>query len=195
MKKGLLSIQILVVFIVISFIALISTAALYRYSKDTAVKDINLVNSQVNRMNLQLDIKQIYAEDGLDETLENFFFLVSAQSGSDAIVAKNIVFVVDDVTSSTEVTYDGTVDCDNSTSLSLKPLTFGVQHLKSTDSSSIAVGDLVLLCFNLNKSYSFDDYLKFSISILDSRVQTIERELPSTIQNKRIYIYEKHFDK
>ncbi len=197
-KRAEMGIGTLIIFIAMILVAAIAAGVLLQTANTLQSKA--LLTGERTRTQVSTSARAIllYAENGTDSYLDDFFLKMKLAAGSDAIAFADTLIEFDTNNQSGDLEFAGTTalcersgagfSFDSATGLG----TYSVEYLVQGSSYKLGYlqrGDVVKICFPAPRGIGVDEDISISVIPKVGHVLTIETATPDIISQFREYIF------
>ena len=181
----------LIIFIAMVLVAAIAAAVLVSTTGTLQNKALATGKDTKTEVGTSLNVLQVYAEDGTDQSLEEFTQTIKLNAGSDAIRFSDLLLTLNLNNESSDFTYDSAVDCSN-TSTTTAGGDYGITYsIQGTNYKSgyLNKGDVVKICFESSRGVAESESIRLALIPKVGTPNVVEANLPDLMVNKRVEIF------
>jgi flagellin-like protein len=191
-KKGEMGIGTLVLFIAMILVAAIAAGVLIQTATNLQSKALETGSRSTRQVSTALSTILLYGEDagvGSIGDVEALFQNVKLVAGSEEIKLNDTLISVDLSNVSSDLTYDDTDNCNDTTIAAGK---YAVTYLKNGTNNRdgyIVTGDVLQFCYALPRSVAEDEMIRVNIVPKVGSVMTTKVTTPPVMITSRVFLY------
>jgi len=183
-KKGEMGMGTLIVFIALVLVAAVAASVLVTTTGSLQNKALATGKETKREVGTSINVVQIYAENGTNQNLTEFYYTMKLNSGSDSIKFEDVLFTVELNNQTADFTYNSSVNCtigsseNHSLGATLPGGTYGIEYsMQGTNFKSgyANKGDVVKIAMPSKK---------IDIEALKSKAIQIRKEILEVYQTK-----------
>ncbi len=189
MRKGLMGIGMLIIFIAVIVVSAVAAAVLIGAGGSLEQRSVATMKGTEQEVASGLNIFSIVGSDGSDDgKVENLEMLVRLRPGSDPINLNTTVITIDGRISFQNLIYD-----DSGATAASSSGMYAVFYLRRGGSSAltgyVSAGDSAVINISLTDSIGPDEKLIIQIIPSQGNVRRIGFQTPSVLIEKRIFLF------
>ena len=189
-KKAEMGMGTLIIFIAMVLVAAIAAAVLISTTGSLQNKALATGKDVRQEVGTSLNIIQVYAEDGSDQYIEEFYQSMKLNSGSDPLRFADLLLSMNLNNQTQDYKYDSNIDCTNTSSTNTT--NYGVVYsIEGTNYKSgyLTKGDVAKLCFEAPRAISEGESVELIMVPKIGTPRVVEAYSPGLMVNKRVEIF------
>jgi archaeal flagellin FlaB len=189
-KKAEMGMGTLIIFIAMILVAAVAAAVLITTTGSLQNKALDTGRSTTQEVGTSLQVMEIYAEDGTDTTLEEYYVTMKLSAGSDPIRFSDLLMTFSLSNVSTDLEYDVAVNCsdDSTTDDTSYGITYSITGPDYRE-GYLTRGDVVRLCFESPREVGESELMRLSVIPKVGNSVLIETTTPDLILRTREVLY------
>jgi archaellin len=189
MKRGLLGIEMLILFIAVIVVSAVSAAVLIGATGSLEQRSVATVKGTEAEVASGITIYSIVGSDGsVDGTINNLEMLIRIKPGSDPINLNTTLLTIDTRTQFQNLVYDAT-----GLGSATQSGTYAVYYLRRGGSASlpgyVAVGDSAVINVTLENHIGHDERVIIQLLPAQGNVKRLGFTTPSVMIDKRVFLF------
>jgi len=191
LKKAEMGMGTLIIFIAMILVAAIAAGVLITTTGTLQNKALSTGKATNNEIGTSLVAVELYAENGNDQRVEEFFKVMKLSSGSEPIRFNDILITLNLNNDSADYNYSGLVNCDDTTTTDAGG-SYGVNYsIEGTNYKKgyLNKGDVVKICFESPREVSEEETILTKVIPKVGTVLVIEADMPDLMVDRRVYVY------
>lgn len=204
-KKAIISIQLIMITIAITFISTLTSYLIFREIGATKELDTRLVDeAKKNVGERAIKILEIYFKDAYNHPqnkVDSCFIKFKLMPDSVYINSKDILIRFTDEDDEFDYQFSSDIDCNNINRSNIK----SIYHINNSDNFGIAYNlgnninysirnkNIVTLCFKTKKDLGSENEIKISVIPKDGLTFNWKTHLPSSMNKYKTYVFPKSY--
>jgi archaeal flagellin FlaB len=187
-RKAEMGMGTLILFIAMILVAAVAASVLISTTGTLQNKALSTGKATASEVGTSLNVIQIYAEDGTNQTVENFTTVLKLNSGSEPMRFEDLLVTMNLMNASGDYVYDEAVDCTGANVAGK----FGVGYSivgPNNMTGYLTRGDVVKVCFNSPREVGESERVVFSLIPKVGSTRVIDMGLPDLMVQKRIDVF------
>lgn len=190
-KKGEMGMGTLIIFIAMVLVAAVAAAVLISTTGSLQNKALATGKDTKKEIGTSINVLQAYAEDGTDQSVDEFYETVKLNAGSDSLRFNDLLLTMNLNNVSADYTYNSSIDCSN-TSTTTAGGDYGIEYSiqgSNYKNGYLTKGDVVKICFQSVRSVSEAEAFRVALIPKVGTSNVVESNAPDLMVDKRIELF------